>query len=587
MKYLLYFVAILASLFSLSAFAADPNGYTALYECRAGGPNCGVDVSALVNQSCQQTITMSTSPTSNWSAINWSNDVICIEAGDHTGRGALTIPSTADGTPSTRKVLRYYRSGDTGDDPWDQGSNQAKLYAIDLNGAAYWIIHRLAIIGSTGSIENVRTTTPGADNNIFNRILAENGASSEAIVGIGNGNNNNVLQNSVVRNGIATPSFDNSCVLVKEGANLWVVNNELYDCTKIVFSEQYNSTPGLVIENNDIYMTTAFYTDCNGNDDPSGACSKGENGISLKADATSANPIRIVNNRIWGVRPSDTSVCCGGGGTQGEIIDLYSGDSDWPGDGVDWVLIQNNIVFDGQKGYHGSGFGSPDRNDRISVIGNLFWDFREYVSGFDYGAIFNRRQTSTEYYLNTVISAAGSWLEVGFEETGNDLRCNVAIASAAATGSAGPGTQINYNAYYGTSSTGESNKTSVTLKTRVNSTSYAVGDIIRLSTNPESSCTATNDSDCFLYKVTVAGRSASTPISYCTALGCTTTDGTMVMQAIRGGYAFKRRLRTISGGETIIVPYAVPHSGAPEAYGCPTMPGTIQGIGVGQLATAQ
>ena len=39
------------------SFAADRNGYTAQYECRAGGPNCNVDVATYVAHACDQTIT--------------------------------------------------------------------------------------------------------------------------------------------------------------------------------------------------------------------------------------------------------------------------------------------------------------------------------------------------------------------------------------------------------------------------------------------------------------------------------------------------------------------------------------------------
>ena len=65
------------------SFAADANGYTALYE---------VDVSADVQRACDQLV----QPADSWSSIAWSNDVngdghivICLVAGDHTAKGAL------------------------------------------------------------------------------------------------------------------------------------------------------------------------------------------------------------------------------------------------------------------------------------------------------------------------------------------------------------------------------------------------------------------------------------------------------------------------------------------------------------------
>ncbi|MEK7382711.1 MAG: hypothetical protein AAB262_05430 [Elusimicrobiota bacterium] len=96
-----------------------------------------------------------------------------------------------------------------------------------------------------------------------------------------------------------------------------------------------------------------------------------------------------------------------------------------------------------------------------------------------------------------------------------------------------------------------------------------------LRTGAASTCTAATSTGCFLYRVTVAGTSAGSPPSYATTLGGTTTDGTMVVQAIRGPYAFKRKLRTVAGGETGVIPYAQAHSSAPENNFCPGIAGTF------------
>ena len=93
-----YFAALLILLFfAWPSFAADLNGYTAQYECRAGGAHCDVDVVSLSQRECDQKISASTA----WSSINWSSNTICIEAGDHTSKGTLTIPSSASGCSPT------------------------------------------------------------------------------------------------------------------------------------------------------------------------------------------------------------------------------------------------------------------------------------------------------------------------------------------------------------------------------------------------------------------------------------------------------------------------------------------------------
>lgn len=133
-------IAVLVAAWLVPANAEDQNGYTAQYECRAENPNCDVDIAALGNRQCDQTIT----PATPWSEIDWFLNTICIAAGDHTPKGRLTIPGDRSGTPGNYKVLRYTRDGDNGDDPWNQSPDQqTKLHRLILQGADYWLIHRL------------------------------------------------------------------------------------------------------------------------------------------------------------------------------------------------------------------------------------------------------------------------------------------------------------------------------------------------------------------------------------------------------------------------------------------------------------
>jgi len=118
--------------------------------------------------------------------------------------------------------------------------------------------------------------------------------------------------------------------------------------------------------------------------------------------------------------------------------------------------------------------------------------------------------------------------------------------------------------------------------TRANSTAYSVGAILR--TGAASTCSATKDIGCFLYRVTGAGTSANSPPSYTTTLGGTSTDGTMTVQAIRGPYSFKRKLRTVAGGESYVIPYAKVDSSAPEQNYCPNTVGSRKSIGINDEA---
>jgi len=254
------YIAISALVFSLSpSFAADLNGYTAQYECRAGGPKCNVDVAALTKQPCLQTV----SPSTPWSDIDWSKDVICIGAGDHTAKETLTIPSWASGTATKYKVLRYDRPGDV-DDPWDQSSaNQAKVVKVIIKGS-YWIIQRLTLPSIDKSLNQRIQVSSTASDIIVNRVLVE---------GMSQGFSNSysgiqveccdaqriTIQNSVVRNSWGKTGSAPHGITPLDGDDIRIVNNEIYDWSAHPIQMGRNGgnadMAGYVIENNDIYQS--------------------------------------------------------------------------------------------------------------------------------------------------------------------------------------------------------------------------------------------------------------------------------------------------------------------------------------------
>lgn len=444
MNKLFAFVVLLLSV--SPAVAADANGYTAQYECRADGPNCSTDVPTLVGQSCQQTITASTP----WSSINWSNNVICIEAGDHSSKGALTI--RASGTASNRKILRYVRQSDNGDDPWRQSSgNRATIKRIVLDGASYWILHRLTVDGGGAVQEAVKfLDSSGASNNVLSRILVENSGDNLVAVS-GQGNDNNTIQNSVLRKCVVAPGLDSSAVSLSGNArNTSIVNSEIYDCVKGIYTSEHGAA-GTVIENNDIYLSPDMRTNCSGGYTPNGGCAAGEVLVGMKSGGTPDNIVRIVNNRMWGMRATDTSVCCAGGGAQGDAVGLDSNGSgaNPSTQGAKYTLVQNNIIMDSQHGI--TSYWSGVRNN--SIIGNILYDIRRYSSRFQSYAFASEDgyNSNSEWYLNTVIDS-DTWINFG-GAANNDIRCNVVINSGGAASSPGSGTQVSNNAFYATQST--------------------------------------------------------------------------------------------------------------------------------------
>ena len=174
-------VSLVVLAFSSPVGAADSNGYSAQYECRAGGPNCNVDVAALAALPCDQIIKTGTSPTNSWSAINWANNVICIEVGDHAGRGELSLGSS--GAAGARKVLRgVTASGGVPSDPWSD-SARAAIQRLTTNDHDYWVISRLSSDHNGSDVYRMKVTG-GSSHVIVDRVLIENynsGGSDDAL----------------------------------------------------------------------------------------------------------------------------------------------------------------------------------------------------------------------------------------------------------------------------------------------------------------------------------------------------------------------------------------------------------------------
>lgn len=562
------FLLVLAvlPLASVRAIAADINGYTAQYECRAGNPNCDVDVAALGNRPCDQTI----GPSASWSSINWSLSTICIAPGDHTGKGTLTIPQSASGTPGNFKVLRYSRPGDNDDDPWKQSaSNSATLSRLVVSGS-FWVIQRLAFPSLDQNV-NARIFVSGSVSNVIvNRVLVEGmlPGFSNAYDGIYMDfiSDHITIQNSVVRNSWGKVGAEPMGITAIDGTNIRIVNNEVYDWSAHIIQIGRNEGPtmsGFVLENNDIYLTAAMYT-------PDGR-TRAKSNVSIKAGGTSNSPGRIIHNRIWGSRVFDASLAGIVAGEGSALI--VNGPTT---SGLDYVLIENNIVFDNQQGV----VWINGNNQNHSLIGNILYKFRTYYAPQWWSHAVDLEDTSnTEIYLNTIIDAPVFTISAITNDI--DIRCNVLVASGSRQESTVPpvSSVADDNAFYGASLisfNGQNSNIQRTLQTRSSSTSYSLGQVVQIGIPAQ--CTSTDNSACFLYLATQSGSSAPSLPTTCTTLGCQFTDGSVTWKAIRGPYAFWSKLRT--SPETVTIPYARPNSLAPEARLCPADYSARFGIGV-------
>jgi hypothetical protein len=529
--------------------AADINGYTAQYECRAGGSYCNVDVADHGSRACDTTITTSDSDGVIDTKLN-NYRYVCVQAGDYTGKSTFRV--VAGGAAGAYRVIRHT---DASHNPVGQ-QNQAKLPKLVL-GASYLIVQGLTF-PSVDAPFGQRIYTSSGSNVIVNRILIEGSKSGFSnvygAITIDCCNASDMtIQNSVIRNNWGKLGDESQGVFVIGGANIRLVNNEIYNwpAHPIQFGANTRPTlPGGVIENNDLYFTSDWYT--------SGGKMRGKDPLNVKATGTSGSPIKVIHNRIWGSRFTDLSACCIDS-TPGAGIQLVTGNSSY-------VLFQSNIIFDNQVGLSFS-FPGDSRN---SIVGNIFYNHQRYSGSWGTVAVEFINNDSSEMYLNTIVSAT-QWMDDG--ASNSDKLCNVIIDGGTKGGN---GNSFDYNAYYNTPGTyGEATKitsataiisgalcSSLGCTAAANTTGRSVGDIVRTSANPVGDCRGPSDQACYLYKVTSVGSAGS-------------------VQAIRGPYVFGRKLQ--SAPEPMAIPYAQAHSSAPESYACPSTYASRKGLGVNDL----
>ncbi len=413
-------------------------------------------------------------------------------------------------------------------DPLARLSRKSPIAGLDVNGN-YWIVHRLRFSGSIG--DTLVKNNVGKGNNIYNRILVEN---SDAPFTTGENNSNVVLQNSVLRNTPLSGTGDKYCVSIGWGSGHKIVNNEVYNCQGdeiLVYGSDLDS-PDLVIENNDLYVTSAMYSDGSGGMTPSGNYACSENGIDMKQGGTVNAPVRVIKNRLWGFRTTDANCA---DGSFGEAI-IFHVSQVSPND---YGLIQNNIIMDGTQA-----IASPNGSPRYwSLIGNLVYNMSGVGSGT--WAYEPKNSQSVEAYLNTFIDVAKGnskgWIYMG-ADANNDVRCNAVVDGGFMGGAVSGTSQIDYNAYYATSDAGETHKITKNVYTHATFADYSEGAIMR--TAAVGNCVNATDAACFLYKAIVAGKSAGSSPTPCTTLGCTHADGGVTWQAIRGPLSGRRKLRT-------------------------------------------
>jgi hypothetical protein len=387
----------------------------------------------------------------DWAAVNDPGArIFCVRPGNYTAIGKIRL--TASGVSGHPRVIRYH-DPTTSSPPHPvrlASAQRAVVHQLELRGTSNWLVHGLTVQGS--STHGVFVVD--SSDNVLDHLLVQD--TSEGLFRVGGLSHRNVIQNSVIRRTRIAADDDRGCLVFgnpgvgqrQEGNR--VVHNELYDCTDGIQlhlpsgATEGGYFPGLVIDNNDIYLSTARHTNCYGVLDPKGPCGCAENGIDVKIAGTGSaadQVVSITENRVWGWRETDHGAVgdgtgrCGGSGSHGDLLGVHTLAS--------YVALRGNRVFDGPRG-----LGIGNGTHHVVVTDNVFhgldegWSEQGYaiaVSGADHEIRRNVFVQSNKWLAFTAPSI-----------TGARVTCNEVLGSGHGVGQPGAGSVVDYNAYYGT-----------------------------------------------------------------------------------------------------------------------------------------
>ncbi|MBW2456616.1 MAG: hypothetical protein JRI68_19010, partial [Deltaproteobacteria bacterium] len=212
-----------------------------------------------------------------------------------------------------------------------------------------------------------------------------------------------------------------------------IVNNEIVDFTDSIQLYRPNNAThaidfgGTIIDENDLYLTDAIYSDCNGNLEPQGDCACAENAVDIKSAGTGSNNIvQVSNNRMWGFKDTDTA--CGGTGSWGPAAVIHQGS--------EYSLFQANKIWSCARGLSFT-------SSRHSVIDNVIYAIDNPYADQGYGLVLNG--SSSEAYRNIIIDVR-NWSTVTGADT--DFRCNALLDAGNPGGTPGAGITADYNWYF-------------------------------------------------------------------------------------------------------------------------------------------
>ncbi len=348
-----------------------------------------------------------------WTSTNLNSSTykhFYVEPGDYSSK---TITLTADGTAGDRRSISLYNGNDT--HPASLSEALQANTRIYFNGGSHWDIDRMSNINQTEHTE-ITWFNGGATHNVINRLHYKNFYSGIKIgASLSNPNNYNTIQNSYLHEmTVDGKKSDNPAILLVNSSIKGLrtvgskfINNDIKNSSDgihlvrsksgytedVAFNGTIIDSNRIWIESDDVYYDKPISK--GGILDPNGMYALGENALDIKAGSDDVNdPIIVTNNRFWGFRRQayDSS--------PGACFNIMYGVSN--------VKIENNIMFDAQRGLAINKEELADyAAENVSIKNNIFYRTNKEVSDVFANHIYESNDMKIEH--NSFIDTDGGY----------------------------------------------------------------------------------------------------------------------------------------------------------------------------------
>lgn len=326
------------------------------------------------------------------------------------GNYAVDLELTQDGTPEAKRYIIYYNPSEQSEvHPANMSeADRAVIQELYFLGTEHWVVHRItARDESTHSHVRMQPNTfhwtdhwPHNNRHILlDKMLIEGGGGSSGMVAMGG--EDLTVQDSVIRNSFITPNADDHGIVFYGDRNK-LIGLEVYDCSGDMVQISGSGSNSGVIADCEFYVTSAYYTDGNGNLDPNGTHMAVENGMDFKGGGN-VDGLLVKDNFIWGFNRDDDNNTVTGAGSIGLGIVTHSSCSN--------VIFEGNVLLDNQMGFIGA---NPTTQDCI-FRDNLF---KDHTYGF---SMPSSKAFNNKYFDNKFDNVGTDFLSVaeGEEMSGN------------------------------------------------------------------------------------------------------------------------------------------------------------------------